>query len=98
MVLPAGGAELFGGGLFVSVGSAGGGGGGAAASTVGITDVVRGAPVEIAGGGCFAVAADGVGGCLGFEVLAVGTGLAGVVAGASDAGCVAATDGADGAG
>jgi hypothetical protein len=98
MVLPAGGAEFFGGGLFASVGSAGGGGGGAAASTVGITDVVRGAPAEIAGGGCCAVAADDVGGCFGFELLAVGNGLAGVADGPIDAGCAATTAGADGAG
>jgi hypothetical protein len=86
MVLPTGGAELFGGGLFASVGSAGGGGGGAAASTVGITDVVRGAPAVISGGGCCAIAAGDVGGCFGLELLALGNGLAGVGLGASVAG------------
>jgi len=90
------GSGFFAGGLAASVGS--GGGGGAAASTVGITEVLRGAPVVISGGGCCAIAVGDVGACFGFELLAVGNGLSGVSAGASAAGCAAATIGADGGG
>jgi hypothetical protein len=97
MVFDAGGGSLFAGGLFASVDSAGGGGG-AAASTVGITEVVRGAPVVISGAGCCAVAVDDFGGWFGFEALALGNGLAGVDDGATEAGCEAATVGADGGG
>ena len=97
MVLVGGGTEFFGGGLFASVGSAGGGGG-AAASTVGITEVVRGEPAVISGGGCCAISVDDVGGCFGFELLAAGNGLAGGAAGDEVVGCAAATDGAVGGG
>jgi hypothetical protein len=89
---------FFAGSLAASVGSAGGGGGGAAASTVGITEVLRGAPAVISGGGCCASAVGDACGCFGFELLAPGNGLSGVSAGASDAGCAAATMGADGGG
>jgi hypothetical protein len=51
IVLVRAGSGFFAGGLTASVGSAGGGGG-AAASTVGITEVLCGAPVVISGGGC----------------------------------------------
>src|ERR1700689_5104200 len=98
MVFVGGGSGFFAGGLLAWVGSAGGGGGGAAASTVGITEVLRGAPVVISGGGCWATKADEAVGCCGFDLLAGGNGFAAGVAGAEVGGCAAATMGACGAG
>lgn len=85
MVLDAGGGVVFSGGLLASTGGAGGGGG-AAASTVGITDVLRGVLGEMSGGDCCKVLAGVGGGGVGFDLLALGKGLAGVVAGATDGG------------
>src|SRR5271163_815679 len=98
MVFVGAGSGFFAGGLAASVGSAGWGGGGAAASTVGITEALRGAPVVISGGGCWATSVDETGGCCGFDLLALGNGLAGASAGASAAGCSAVTVGAEGGG
>ena len=99
MVRAEAGGLVFSGGLLASVDSAGaGGGGGAAASTVGITDVERGALAGISGGGCCATTVgDGVC-CCGFDLLAGGNGFAAGVAGADVGGCAATTIGACGAG